>query len=98
MHFQNPEAWKTSKSIRDTCDNIENIKLIIDGAGKELKKEHGIQSSDKRVVCIIRISSGWYITKSGMLLQKQNELLELACIASIVLNKRNSERVIATHA
>ena len=35
---------------------------------------------------------------SGMLLQKQNELLELACIASIVLNKRNSERVIATHA
>lgn len=49
-------------------------------------------------MCIIRISSGWYITKSGMLLQKQNELLELACIASIVLNKRNSERVIATHA
>ena len=35
---------------------------------------------------------------SGMLLQKQNELLELACIASIVLNKCNLKRIIATHA
>ena len=34
LHFQNPEAWKTSQNIRDTCDIIENIKLIIDGTAK----------------------------------------------------------------
>lgn len=39
MHFQNPEAWKTSQNIRDTCDIIENIKLIIDGTAKYGKNE-----------------------------------------------------------